>query len=122
MVKKINKTNILLEHIVNAIQQVKGKQIIALDLRKLESVICKYFIICTGNSNIHLNAIEGNIKKYVSKDIGEKPSHVEGNNIGEWIVMDYSDIIVHIFQDKIRKFYDLEDFWGDAKLMNYQAS
>ena len=121
MVKKIDKANILLEHIVNAMQQVKGRKIISLDLRKIESAICKYFVICTGNSNTHVNAIEGSIKKYISKDIGEKPSHVEADNIGEWIVIDYSDIIVHIFQDKIRQFYDLEELWGDAKLMNYKA-
>ena len=121
MTKKINKTNILLENIVNAIQDVKGKEIISLDLRKIDSAICKYFVICTGTSNTHVSAIEGSIKKSIAKDTGEKPWHVEGNNKGEWVLMDYSDIVVHIFQEKIREFYNLEDFWGDAKFIIYKA-
>jgi ribosome-associated protein len=69
-----------------------------------------------------VNAIEGSIKKTITQDIGEKPWHVEGDNVGEWILMDYSDIVVHIFQDKIRQFYNIEGFWGDAKFVNYKAS
>ena len=122
MTKKIDKTNILLENIVNAIQKVKGNEIISLDLRKIDSAICKYFVICTGTSNTHVNAIEGSIKKTITQDIGEKPWHVEGDNVGEWILMDYSDVVVHIFQDKIRQFYNIEGFWGDAKFVNYKAS
>ena len=122
MAKKIDKTNILLENIVTAIQDVKGKGIISLDLRKIDSAICKYFVICTGSSNTHVSAIEGSIKKSIAKDTGEKPWHVEGNNTGEWVLMDYSDIVVHIFQEKIREFYNIEDFWGDAKFINYKAS
>jgi len=119
MAKKIDATNILLENIINAIQDVKGKEIISLDLRKIDSAICKYFVICTGTSNTHVNSIESNIKKTISRDLGEKPFHIEGNNIGEWVLMDYSDIIVHVFQEKTRAFYNIEDFWGDAKFKNY---
>ncbi|MBT3571041.1 MAG: ribosome silencing factor [Flavobacteriales bacterium] len=121
MAKKIDATNILLENIINAIQDVKGKEIISLDLRKIDSAICKYFVICTGTSNTHVNSIESNIKKTISRDLGEKPFHIEGNNIGEWVLMDYSDIIVHVFQEKTRAFYNIEDFWGDAKFKNYKA-
>ncbi|MBT5614843.1 MAG: ribosome silencing factor [Flavobacteriales bacterium] len=121
MAKKIDATNILLENIINAIQDVKGKEIISLDLRKIDSAICKYFVICTGTSNTHVNSIESNIKKTISRDLGEKPFHIEGNNIGEWVLMDYYDIIVHVFQEKTRAFYNIEDFWGDAKFKNYKA-
>ena len=120
MAKKIDATNILLENIINAIQDVKGKEIVSLDLRKIDSAICKYFVICTGTSNTHVNSIESNIKKTISRDLGEKPFHIEGNNIGEWVLMDYSDIIVHVFQQKTRAFYNIEDFWGDAKFRNYK--
>ena len=120
MAKKIDATNILLENIINAIQDVKGKEIVSLDLRKIDSAICKYFVICTGTSNTHVNSIESNIKKTISRDLGEKPFHIEGNNIGEWVLMDYSDIIVHVFQQKTRAFYNIEDFWGDAKFKNYK--
>ena len=120
MAKKIDATNILLENIIDAIQDVKGQDIISLDLRKLDSAICKYFVICTGTSNTQVKAIEGSIKKTISKDLGEKPFHIEGTNIGEWILMDYSDIIVHIFQEKTRAFYNIEDFWGDAEFKTYK--
>ena len=120
MAKKIDATNILLENIINAIQDVKGKEIVSLDLRKIDSAICKYFVICTGTSNTHVNSIESNIKKTISRDLGEKPFHIECNNIGEWVLMDYSDIIVHVFQKKTRAFYNIEDFWGDAKFRNYK--
>ena len=120
MAKKIDATNILLENIINAIQDVKGKEIISLDLRKIDSAICKYFVICTGTSNTHVNSIESNINKTISRDLGEKPFHIEGNNIGEWVLMDYSDIIVHVFQEKTRAFYNIENFWGDAKFKNYK--
>ena len=120
MAKQIDATNILLENIVNAIQDVKGKEIISLDLRKINSAICKYFVICTGTSSTHVNSIESNIKKTISRDLGEKPFHIEGNNIGEWVLMDYSDIIVHVFQQKTRAFYNIENFWGDAKFKNYK--
>jgi ribosome-associated protein len=120
MAKKLDKTNILLENIVNVIQDAKGKEIISLDLRKIESAICEYFIICTGTSSTHVNSIESEIKKRISQDLGEKAWHTEGNNIGEWALIDYYDIIVHVFQEKTRKFYNIEDFWGDAKFINYK--
>lgn len=119
MAKKLDETNILLENMITVIQNIKGKDIISLDLRKIESAICKYFIICTGTSNTHVNAIENNLKKTIAKDFGEKPFHIEGGNIAEWVLMDYYDIIIHIFQEKTRSFYKLEEFWGDAILKNY---
>jgi len=119
MTKKLDKTNILLENIVNVIQDAKGEEIISLDLRKIDSAICKYFIICTGTSSTHVNSIQSKIKKKISQELGEKPWHIEGDNIREWLLMDYYDIIIHIFQEKTRKFYNIEDFWGDAKFTNY---
>lgn len=120
MAKRLEKNNILLQNIVNVIQDAKGKEIISLDLREIESAICDYFIICTGTSNTHVNSIESKIKKEISKILSEKPSHIEGNNIGEWVLMDYYNIIVHIFQEQTRNFYNIENFWGDAKLKKYK--
>ena len=120
MAKKTDKTNILLKNIIDAIQDLKGKKIVSLDLRKTETAISKYFVICTGTSNIHVSAIEGGVKKAISKYLGEKPFHTEGNNIGEWILMDYFDVIVHIFQEKTRTFYNIEDLWGDAVFTTYR--
>ena len=120
MAKKVDKTNILLKHIINIMQNAKGKEIISLDLRKIESSICKYFIICTGTSSTHVNSIEGKIKKMISQNLGEKPYNTEGSKTGEWILMDYYEIIIHIFQEKTREFYNIEDLWGDAKFKKYK--
>ena len=120
MVKKIDNENILLKNIIKIIQDAKGKEVISLNFKNIESSICKYFIICTGTSNIHVKAIESKIKKTISQKFGEKPWRTEGNNMGEWILMDYYQIIVHIFQENTRNFYNLEDFWGDAKFINYE--
>ena len=120
MSTKLEEKNILLKHIIRTIQDAKGIEIVSLDLRKIETAIFKYFIICTGSSNTHVNAIEGKIKKNISQDLGEKPWRIEGVNTGEWILMDYYDIIVHIFQQKTREFYNIEDFWGDAKFTKYK--
>lgn len=119
MTKKIKRTNILLENIVNIIQEAKGKEIVSLDLRKINTAICQYFIICTGTSNTHVKSIENKIKKMISQRLSEKPYSTEGNDISEWVLMDYYDVIVHIFQKKTRENYNIEDFWGDAKLKTY---
>ena len=120
MQKKTNKKNILLENIITVMKQAKGKEIISLDLEKIETAICKHFILCTGTSSTHVNSIENKIKKIISQKLGEKPWGTEGNNVGEWVLMDYYDIIVHIFQEKTRKLYNIEDLWADANLTKYQ--
>jgi len=120
MQKKTNKKNILLENIITVMKQAKGKEIISLDLEKIETAICKHFILCTGTSSTHVNSIEKKIKKIISQKLGEKPWGTEGNNVGECVLMDYYDIIVHIFQEKTRKLYNIEDLWADANLTKYQ--
>lgn len=122
MSKKNNKTNILFKHIIYAIKDMKGKEVIALDLQHIDSAICKYFIICTGNSNTHVNSIENKIKDFINKETGEKPYGIEGNNTGEWVLMDYIDIVVHVFQKKVRDFYNIENLWGDAKIINTKSA
>mgnify|MGYP001477747910 CR=1 FL=1 len=110
----------LVEKIVSSIDEVKGIDVNLLDFREINNTVCGFFIICTGTSNTHTSAIEAKIKKVISKDLGEKPSHVEGNTIGEWILMDYFDVIVHIFEEKTRDFYNIEDLWGDAEVTTYK--
>ena len=113
---KTQETDILLDKIVDGIKQMKGKDVNILDLQKLKLAVCKYFVICTGSSNTHVLSISDNIKKNVLKEIKEKPWHVEGKETSQWILMDYSDIVVHVFQKETRKFYNIEDLWGDASL------
>ena len=114
--RKLDVSDILLETIINGIQEVKGKDISTLDLTKIETAVCKYFVICSGTSSTHVSSISENIRKFVSKEIKEKPWSTEGKDTSEWVLMDYSDIVVHVFQNQIREFYNLEDLWGDAEI------
>ena len=82
---------------------------------EIENSICEHFIICSGSSSTHVKAIQQNVSKLVQQDINQKPWHVEYDNASEWILMDYSNIILHIFQEETRTFYNLEELWGDAK-------
>ena len=114
--RKLDVSDILLETIIEGILEVKGIDTSILNLKKIETAVCKYFIICSGTSNTHVSSIADNIKKNVSKEIQEKPWHIEGLNTSEWVLIDYSDIVVHVFQEKTREFYRLEDLWGDAEI------
>ena len=116
MVKKPVSTDQLISVIIKGIDDVKGDDIQLLDLRELENTVCDYFIICSGNSNTQVNAITGSIQKLVSKELKDKPWHIEGQNNSEWILMDYVNVVVHVFQKQIREFYDIESLWGDAKI------
>ncbi|MED5269538.1 MAG: ribosome silencing factor [Bacteroidota bacterium] len=106
----------LVEKIVSSIDEVKGVDINLLDLRKINNTVCGFFIICTGTSNIHVSAITNSIKKNVSKTLKEKPYSMEGLENQQWVLMDYVDVVVHIFQKNVREFYDIENLWGDAKI------
>ena len=116
MGKKPVNTDELISVIIKGIDDVKGDDIQLLDLREIENTVCDYFIICSGTSNTQVNAITGSIQKLVSKELKDKPWHVEGQNNSEWILMDYVNVVVHVFQKHIREFYDIESLWGDAKI------
>jgi len=116
MGKKPVNTDELISVIIKGIDDVKGDDIQLLDLREIENTVCDYFIICSGSSNTQVNAITSSIQKLVSKELKDKPWHVEGQNNSEWILMDYVNVVVHVFQKHIREFYDIESLWGDAKV------
>lgn len=112
----------LISLILAGIEDVKGVDINLLDLREIENTVCDYFIICNGTSNTHVNAIVSSIQKTVSRAIKDKPWHVEGSENAEWILMDYVNVVVHVFQKHIREFYDIEGLWGDAKVTIVESS
>jgi ribosome-associated protein len=120
MTKKIVSSDLLITEIIKGIEDVKGENISILDLREIENTVCEYFIVCDGNSNTQVNAISGSIQKKVSKALKDKPWHVEGENNAEWVLLDYVNIVVHVFQKHVREFYNLEGLWGDAKITNIQ--
>lgn len=111
-----NKTNAdqLIAVILEGIEDVKGQNINILDLREIDNTVCDYFIICEGTSNTQVNAIVNSIQKKVSKEIKDKPWHVEGTTNAEWVLLDYINVVVHVFQKHIREYYDIESLWGDA--------
>ncbi len=122
MQKKNASADELIALILEGIEEVKGQNTNLLDLREIENTVCDYFIICNGTSNTHVNAIVGSIQKTVSKAIKDKPWHLEGADNAEWVLMDYVNVVVHVFQKHIREFYDIEGLWGDAKVTLVESS
>ena len=116
MAKKEINNDVLLANIIKGIEEVKGNDITILDLRALENTVCDYFVICNGNSNTQVNAIVNSIQKIVSKELKDKPWHIEGSDVADWVLMDYVHIVVHVFQKHIREYYNIESLWGDAKI------
>jgi len=112
----------LISVIISGIEDVKGKEINILDLRDIENTVCDYFVICEGTSNTQVNAIVNSIQKKVSKELKDHPWHVEGADNAEWVLMDYVNVAVHVFQKHIREYYDIEGLWGDAKTTVIETS
>jgi ribosome-associated protein len=109
-------TEQLINAIVEGIQRKKGLELIKIDLTKINHTECKYFIICHGNSNTQVDAIAHSVEDTVVELINEKAWHTDGYRNSLWILLDYADIMVHIFQKEARKFYDLENLWADAHI------
>lgn len=122
MAKENNSSDALIATILEGIENVKGKDIKILDLREIENTVCDYFIICEGNSNTQVNAIVSSVQKKVSKTLKDHPWHVEGSENAEWVLMDYVNVVVHVFQKHIRQYYDIESLWGDAKTTLIETS
>ena len=122
MTKDKTQIDQLITTIIGGIEEVKGKEITILDLREIENTVCDYFIVCEGTSNTQVNAIVSSIQKTVSKTLKDKPWHIEGSDNAEWILMDYVNVVVHVFQKHIREYYDIESLWGDAKTTQIETS
>tara|TARA_B100001769_G_C21673742_1_gene373532 strand:- start:92 stop:463 length:372 start_codon:yes stop_codon:yes gene_type:complete len=108
--------------IIQGMEDIKGEDISILDLRNIENTVCDYFIICDGSSNIQVNSIISSINKVVRKGIKEKPYQIEGIENSEWVLMDYVDVVVHVFKKDKRNFYDIESLWGDAIITKIKSS
>ncbi|MCH4146935.1 MAG: ribosome silencing factor [Prevotella sp.] len=109
-------TKQLLKTITKGIQEKKGQDITVVDLTGIDGTIADYFIICQGNSPAQVEAITESIGDVVRVDAGEKPLNVIGLGNDQWVAMDYTDVLVHIFLPETRSFYALENLWEDAKL------
>lgn len=122
MTKENSNADQLISVIISGIEDVKGHNINILDLREIENTVCDYFIICEGTSNTQVNAIVNSIQKKVSKETKDKPWHIEGSENAEWVLMDYVNVVVHVFQKHIREYYDIESLWGDAVTTEIKTS
>lgn len=111
----------LVQHVINGIEEKKGSEIACLNLKKIANSPCDYFVICEGNSRTHVQAIAGSVEEMIKKETGTRPWHVEGLQNAEWVLMDYVDVVVHIFQPEFRKHFGLEDMWADAVVKDMSA-
>jgi ribosome-associated protein len=119
-IKEQDQALILADAIIKGIQEKKGLDIVSLNLGKIQSTICDYFIICHGTSRTHVNAIAESVEEEVKKLTGAYPRRREGYSNGEWVLLDYSDVVVHVFQEPVRQFYGLENLWADAPLKRFE--
>ena len=108
--------------IIESVQDIKGEDLVKMDLRSLDESPTDYFIICHGNSTTQVNAIAGNIQKRLKLEGSTFASYVEGTQHGTWICLDYFTTVVHIFYKETREFYQLEELWSDAKVTKYSDS
>ncbi|MGA0558791.1 ribosome silencing factor [Larkinella sp. VNQ87] len=118
---RINKTKELSSEelcklVVKGMQEKKAIDIVVMDLRDVKNAISDYFVICSGNSDTQLDAIADSVEEEVYKASQASPWHEEGKTNREWILLDYVDVVVHIFKKERRVFYDLEQLWGDAEI------
>jgi ribosome-associated protein len=109
----------LIELIIEGIEDKKGNEIKLINLKKFDNVIADYFIITDATSNTQVKAISENVQKKLRDMAGEKPFGVEGEENAEWVLLDYGDVIIHIFQRPVREYYDLEGLWADAEIIEY---
>lgn len=118
--KMDKKLNVLIETIVGAIEDKKGKDIVSLDLTGVDGAICSHFVVCNADSTTQVAAIADGIDEKVYETLGERVWRIEGQQNALWIAMDYVDVVVHIFQTDLRGFYKLEELWSDAPMTRYE--
>jgi ribosome-associated protein len=119
-VKIADNMSVLADTIVEAMQEKKAKDIVSLDLSNLDNRVVDKFIICHGDSDRQVDAIAFAIEDKVKKDTGEKPWHREGYENKEWILLDYVNVVVHVFLKEKRDFYAIEELWGDAEFEKFE--
>mgnify|MGYP002777144814 FL=1 len=116
---RINRNSKLFKTIVQAVQEKKAEAIISLDLRKIPEAVADFFIICEATSTTQVKAIADNVEQKVKEQCHELPYRHEGTQAAQWVLVDYINIVVHIFQPDTRKFYRLEEMWSDAQVQEH---
>ncbi len=110
----MSNTQLLLEAVKEGMVEKKAQNMVVIDFRNTINAITDYFVICEANTAIQVNAIKESVEEYTIKNARQKPKHIEGTENLEWIILDYFDVVVHIFQKRSREYYKLEELWADA--------
>ncbi|MDO9512612.1 MAG: ribosome silencing factor [Bacteroidales bacterium] len=118
--KKIHDDSaVMVENAIAAMQDQKAEDIVVLDFRKIKNALCDYFVICHANNKTQVQAIVNTLEFKMRKDANSHAWSVEGEANAEWILMDYGSVIIHVFEESIRRFYQIENLWGDAEVSRY---
>ena len=107
--------------IVEAIQDIKGKNIVTLNLQHVDDSPADFFVVCEGDSSVQIRGISERIYKTVKDKLGLIPNHVEGVQQAKWVLVDYFNIVVHIFYPETRSYYQIEELWSDAESTIYES-
>lgn len=110
----------LLQHIIEGIRSKKGNELVSIDLRETDNSITDFFVICNAESQRQAQAVADSVEREVKNHLHEKPAHREGYENAQWILLDYLDVVVHIFQPEFRTFFNLEELWADAQVERYK--
>ena len=113
-------SDLVAEVAVKALQEKKGLEIVRMDLRGVSGAITEQFVVCSGTSDRHVQALAKSVEEIVLKELKDKPFNKEGYQVGEWVLLDYVNVVVHVFQRDKRSFYNVEDLWGDAIFEKYE--
>ncbi|MBD1385278.1 ribosome silencing factor [Mucilaginibacter rigui] len=120
--KVINESAYISELAIHGMQEKKGNDLVRLDLRNINSSVADYFVICHADSATQVKAIAHSVEEEIYKAIQQNPWRKEGLEHGEWILLDYIDVVIHIFRTDKREFYGVEDLWGDAEIKSYKSA
>lgn len=107
---------LLKEEVIKGMQELKAKNIVSIDLRGIPGAVSDFFVVCHGDSSTQVESISRSVYDVVLDDIGEKPWHQEGKQNAEWVLLDYVDVVAHVFYKDSREFYNIEGLWGDAEI------
>ena len=119
---RLSRESEIFSTIIKAIQEKKGENIVSLDLRQIPEAVADFFVICEANSTTQVKAIADYVEEQVQEHTGEQPFKHEGFTAQQWILVDYVNVVVHVFQPETRQFYSLEDMWSDAERMEHNET
>jgi ribosome-associated protein len=120
--KVLNESTYISELAIYGMQEKKGNELVRLDLRNINSSVADYFVICHADSATQVKAIANSVEEEIYKAVQQDPWRKEGLEYGEWILLDYVDVVIHIFRTDKREYYGVEDLWGDAEVKSYKSA